>query len=105
MQIKAHLDPNFESMTYYPTVYFNEFWVLRENLIPLNETVKEVDIAMDLTQMPMWKFTIFSQVEKSFEMQVWDQACPPHLLGDCRYQHAAVERIHMAAASSAACHV
>lgn len=73
MQIKAHLDPNFESMTYYPTIYFNEFWVLRENLVPLNETVKEVIIALDLTQMPMWKFTIFSQVEKSFEMQVSDQ--------------------------------
>ena len=70
MQIKAYLDPNFESMTYYPTVFFNEFWLLRDNLIPVNETVKEVNIELDLSQMPMWKFTIFSQVEKSFEMQV-----------------------------------
>ncbi len=75
MQIKAHLDPNFESMTYYPTIYFNEFWILRENLVPLNETVTEVNIALDLTQMPMWKFTIFSQVEKSFEMQVRVHPC------------------------------
>ena len=57
-------------MTYYPTIFFNEFWTLRENLTPINETLKEVTIALDLTQMGLWKFTIFSQVEKSFEMQV-----------------------------------
>ncbi len=57
-------------MTYYPTIFFNEFWILRESLIPINETLKEVTIALDLTQMGLWKFTIFSQVEKSFEMQV-----------------------------------
>ena len=70
LQVKNHLDPNFESMTYYPTIYFNEFWMLRDHLIPVNDTVKEVQISLDLGQMPMWKFTIFSQVEKSFEMQV-----------------------------------
>ena len=70
VQVKNHLDPNFESMTYYPTIYFNEFWLLRDNLIPVNDTVEEVHISLDLSQMPMWKFTIFSQVEKSFEMQV-----------------------------------
>lgn len=70
MQIKTYLDPNFEAMTYYPTIFFNEFWLLRENLIPINETVTEVNLALDLSQMAMWKFTIFSQVEKSFEMQV-----------------------------------
>ena len=70
VQVKNHLDPNFESMTYYPTIYFNEFWMLRDHLIPVNDTVKEVQISLDLGQMPMWKFTIFSQVEKSFEMQV-----------------------------------
>ena len=70
MQVKNHLDPNLESMTYYPTIYFNEFWLLRDHLIPVNDTVDEVQISLDLSQMPMWKFTIFSQVEKSFEMQV-----------------------------------
>ena len=70
MQVKNHLDPNFDSMTYYPTIYFNEFWLLRDHLIPVNDTVDEVQISLDLGQMPMWKFTIFSQVEKSFEMQV-----------------------------------
>ena len=76
VQVKNHLNPNFESMTYYPTIYFNEFWMLRDHLIPVNDTVKEVQISLDLGQMPMWKFTIFSQVEKSFEMQV----DLPHLL-------------------------
>jgi hypothetical protein len=65
-------------MTYYPTIFFNEFWTLRENLIPINETLKEATIALDLTQMGLWKFTIFSQVEKSFEMQVWQAPGSAH---------------------------
>lgn len=57
-------------MTYTPPIFFNEFWMLRDTLIPVNETLSEVQIALDLHQMALWKFTIYSQMEKSFQMQV-----------------------------------
>jgi hypothetical protein len=70
MQMKAVLQPDIDTMTYPPPIFFNDFWLLREHYIPLNETLTEVQLALDLSQMPMWKFTIFTQVEKSFTMQV-----------------------------------
>ena len=57
-------------MNYYPLVYFNEFWLLREYLVPLNETVSEVTLRLDLYRLAMWKFTLYNQMEESFSMQV-----------------------------------
>lgn len=70
LQIKPFLDVDFDAMTYTPSIFFNEFWMLRDTLIPVNETLSEVQVALDLHQMAMWKFTIYSQMEKSFQMQV-----------------------------------
>ncbi|CAL8463959.1 g3494 [Coccomyxa elongata] len=67
--IKPFLDVDFDAMTYTPSIFFNEFWMLRDTLIPVNETLSEVQVALDLHQMAMWKFTIYSQMEKSFQMQ------------------------------------
>ena len=57
-------------MEYAPTLFFNEFWLLRDHLIPLNETVDEVTLHFSLSGMSMWKWTIFTQMEQSFNMQV-----------------------------------
>ncbi len=73
-QIKEYLDVDFDMMTYKPSVFFNDFWMLRDTLVPVNETLSEVQVALDLHQMALWKFTIYAQMEKSFQMQVH---CPP----------------------------
>ena len=65
-----HLDIDWDSMSYRPIIFFNEFWHLHENLVPVNASLPELVIPLDLAQMGLWKFTIFQQVEKSFEMQV-----------------------------------
>ena len=56
-------------MTYYPIVWFNEFWLLRDKLLPLNETVTEVPLQLSVHPLAMWKFTIYLQMEQSFSMQ------------------------------------
>ncbi|EIE18938.1 cleft lip and palate transmembrane 1 [Coccomyxa subellipsoidea C-169] len=67
--IKEYLDVDFDMMTYKPSVFFNDFWMLRDTLVPVNETLSEVQVALDLHQMALWKFTIYAQMEKSFQMQ------------------------------------
>jgi len=32
------------TINYYPTVFFNEFWLLRDKLILINETVSELPL-------------------------------------------------------------
>ena len=70
MQIAQHLEVDQLAMNYFPLVYFNEFWLLRDKLIPLNETVKEVTLHLDVYRLSMWKFMLYNQMEDSFSMQV-----------------------------------
>lgn len=62
------LDP--VRMEYKPTVFFNEFWLLKDHLIPLNETVSEVQLHLSVGAIGSWKWMIFTQMEQSFSMQV-----------------------------------
>jgi hypothetical protein len=42
LQIREHMVIDPYSGNYYPTVWFNDFWLLKEHLLPLNDTVPEV---------------------------------------------------------------
>ena len=57
------------SGNYYPTIYFNEFWLLRDKMIPINETVSEVPLNLEISPISMMKWQLFQQVDQSFQMQ------------------------------------
>jgi len=68
-QVKPHLDVDYGDMTYRPVVWFNEFWLLRDKLVPLNGSVAEVPLQLSVYPLALWKFTIYQQMEQSFNMQ------------------------------------
>uniref|UniRef100_M8CIG0 Cleft lip and palate transmembrane protein 1-like protein n=1 Tax=Aegilops tauschii TaxID=37682 RepID=M8CIG0_AEGTA len=53
---------------YYPTVFFNEFWLLRDKLTALNETVKELTLNLEVSPISMTKWQLFLQIEQSFQV-------------------------------------
>eukprot|EP00002_Diphylleia_rotans_P034863 TRINITY_DN7532_c0_g1_i2.p1 TRINITY_DN7532_c0_g1~~TRINITY_DN7532_c0_g1_i2.p1 ORF type:complete len:531 (-),score=128.18 TRINITY_DN7532_c0_g1_i2:107-1699(-) len=55
---------------YYPTVFFNDFWVLKEYLKPLNETTPELVLHMDYSPISLMKWQFLTQMEASFKTQV-----------------------------------
>ncbi|XP_060212371.1 uncharacterized protein LOC132639991 isoform X1 [Lycium barbarum] len=61
---------NIESTTgnYYPTVFFNEFWLLRDKLIALNDTVTEVPLHLEVSPISMTKWQLFLQMDQSFQI-------------------------------------
>ncbi|CAL1381158.1 unnamed protein product [Linum trigynum] len=61
---------NFEPSTgnYYPTVFFNEFWLLRDKLTALNETVTEVPLNLEVGPISMTKWQLFLQIDQSFQI-------------------------------------
>ena len=63
------------SMTYPPTVFFNDFWLLQNYLVPVNETVPELPIQLTLNSMGNMKFMLYVQMEQSFSMQVLGPCC------------------------------
>ncbi|XP_040996670.1 cleft lip and palate transmembrane protein 1 homolog [Juglans microcarpa x Juglans regia] len=53
---------------YYPTIFFNEFWLLKDKLIPLNETVTELPLNLEVGPISMTKWQIFLQIDQSFQI-------------------------------------
>ncbi len=58
------------AMEYYPTIFFNEFWLLKDYLVPVNETLTETQISLTLSTMSLWKFSLFAQMDQAMNKQV-----------------------------------
>lgn len=56
------------SGNYFPTISFNEFWLLRDKLIALNETVAELTLNLEVGPISMTKWQIFMQIDQSFQV-------------------------------------
>jgi hypothetical protein len=54
---------------YYPVVFMNEFWLLRDYLVPINETVPAVNLTLSIAPLSPWKWQLMLQMEKNFEAQ------------------------------------
>lgn len=61
-----HIEPT--TGNYYPTVFFNEFWLLRDKLIAINDTVKELDLHLEVAPISMTKWQLFMQIDQSFQI-------------------------------------
>ena len=75
-QLQPVLTLDFERMSYFPGVFFNDFWLLKDYLIPMNETVTELPLHLSVQSMGSLKYMLYTQMEQSFKMQV----CPSCLL-------------------------
>lgn len=58
---------------YAPTIFTNDFWLLKEHLVELNETVSKVPLHVNYKAISMMKFNIFSSLTASFEQSAAQQ--------------------------------
>ncbi|KAE8669529.1 Transmembrane CLPTM1 family protein isoform 2 [Hibiscus syriacus] len=61
-----NIDPS--NGNYYPTIFFNEFWLLRDKLIAINETVTELLLNLEVGPISMMKWQLFLQIDQSFQI-------------------------------------
>lgn len=54
---------------YYPPVFPNDFWLLRENLWPINTTSLQLPLRITYAPVSTMKFNIFASMTASFEEQ------------------------------------
>lgn len=47
----------------------NEFWLMREHLSLINDTVKSLPLDMTFEPISLMKFSFYVQMEESFNMQ------------------------------------
>lgn len=68
--MKGLIVVDFDKMSYFPPVFFNDFWLLHDYLIPINSTVTEVPLHLTVGPLHSIKFMLYTQAEQSFSMQV-----------------------------------
>ncbi|KAJ0977242.1 hypothetical protein J5N97_012716 [Dioscorea zingiberensis] len=66
--VAGYLNVDPTTGNYYPTIYFNEFWLLKDKLIPLNDSISELPINLELGPISLTKWQLFLQIEQSFQM-------------------------------------
>lgn len=55
--------------TYLPILYFNDFWQLKEKMIPLNTSTTTVPLRITLDSIPMWRFGMYAAMSDSLESE------------------------------------
>ena len=52
---------------YYPILFVNTFWQLRDHMTELNYTVKELPLHISLTNMNNWKMAIYASIDEGMK--------------------------------------
>ncbi len=60
-------DASGQNGWYYPILFTNTFWQLRDHMTELNDTVKELPLYLDLNHMSNWKFGIYASIDESMK--------------------------------------
>jgi hypothetical protein len=68
-QIKPHMRFATNSSGYYPIVFFDDFWLLEENLIEINESVSTLTLTLSYSPISIMKWQMYLQMEQSFSIQ------------------------------------
>jgi hypothetical protein len=68
-QVATKMNFDRQKAKYHPKLFFNDFWTLREDKIPLNETVKEVTLEMEYYPQSLWKWQLIEQMEENWKQQ------------------------------------
>ncbi|KAF5833872.1 transmembrane protein [Dunaliella salina] len=59
-----------EDDNYYPLIYFNDFWLLRDKLVLVNETLPSITLHFDFGFISFFWWQLQGQMTKSFETQM-----------------------------------
>ncbi|KAL9022375.1 MAG: hypothetical protein Q9185_000491 [Variospora sp. 1 TL-2023] len=55
-------DESGQNGWYYPVLFVNTFWQLRDHMTELNSTVKELPLHIDLNNLAYWKFSLYASI-------------------------------------------
>ncbi|WAQ93365.1 hypothetical protein PtA15_18A425 [Puccinia triticina] len=62
-------DPMTGNYYRYPVVFPNDFWILKDSLAPVNDTVTSLHLRVEVAPMSHWKFQLFASMTVAFDQQ------------------------------------
>ncbi|KAI9843029.1 MAG: hypothetical protein M1837_006660 [Sclerophora amabilis] len=60
-------DASGQNGWYYPILFVNTFWQLRDHMTELNSTVKRLPLHINLNNQNNWKFSIFASIDEGMK--------------------------------------
>lgn len=60
-------DSSGQNGWYYPILFVNTFWQLRDHMTELNSTVKELPLHITLTNMNNWKMSLYASIDEGMK--------------------------------------
>lgn len=54
---------------YYPILYIDEFWLYKEHLIQINDSLSSLPLTLIYSPISFMKWYLMTQMEQSFSMQ------------------------------------
>lgn len=60
-------DTSGQNGWYYPIVWVNDFWLLRDHMVELNSTVSSLPLHVTLNPSAWWKFNLMASMDASFK--------------------------------------
>ncbi|KAF4318510.1 hypothetical protein JM18_001895 [Phytophthora kernoviae] len=67
--VSTEMDVDQEAGLYKPVLFMNEFWMLEEQLIPVNDTLTALPLQISFYTLPMYKYALYTQMEQNFKNQ------------------------------------
>ncbi|KAL3656383.1 hypothetical protein V7S43_018756 [Phytophthora oleae] len=67
--VSTEMDIDKEAGQYSPVLFLNEFWLLDEHLIPVNDTLTALPLEISFYPLPMYKYALYTQMEQNFRNQ------------------------------------
>ncbi|KAL4109879.1 hypothetical protein PRIC1_001574 [Phytophthora ramorum] len=67
--VAEEMDVDNEAGLYAPVLFLNEFWLLEEHLIPVNDTLTALPLEISFYPLPMYKYALYTQMEQNFRNQ------------------------------------
>ncbi|KAH6590506.1 hypothetical protein BASA50_006750 [Batrachochytrium salamandrivorans] len=58
-----------DHLHYLPIYYVNDFWLLSDQLQPINETVQTLHMSLRYAPIELWRFQLYHQFDESFRLQ------------------------------------
>ena len=60
-------DESGQNGWYYPVLFVNTFWQLRDHMIELNSTVKTLPLHISLNNLNNWKFSLYASIDEGLK--------------------------------------
>ncbi|KAF1810024.1 cleft lip and palate transmembrane 1 [Eremomyces bilateralis CBS 781.70] len=67
-------DASGQNGWYFPILYPNTFWQLRDQMLEINQTVKQLPLNIQLSNLPNWRYTIFASVDEGMKATQYQAA-------------------------------